>query len=304
MTEGMKALLAAILAFSAWGLFPLYWKLFPELSGESLFMQRLFWSLITLTLISAFTGRWQALLEIFKDKRRWWLLLSAFLIASNWLIYVAAVTEGHILEASMGYFLNPLINVVVGWLFLKETLRRTQWPAVILAIVGVVWMGVTADFSAFPWIAVSLALTFALYGVIRKLTNVGPIVGLTYETAVVFLPFLLWWYLRNGELINDLVKLSPSKFFLLSLSGTITCLPLILFAYASRRLPLQTLGFTQYLSPTLKFLCGWLVFNESLSAVRLQGFLFIWAGLAWYTAEQLVRYKGKTTQIVSVPSPD
>lgn len=304
MSETSKALIAAILAFSFWGLFPLYWKLFPELSGESLFMQRLFWSLITLTLVSAFTGRWDALIAILKDKRRWWLLLSAFLIASNWLIYVVAVTGGHILEASMGYFLNPLINVVVGWIFLKEILRPTQWPAVLLAIVGVVWMAITADFSAFPWIAISLALTFALYGVIRKLTNVGPIVGLTYETAVVFIPFLLWWVVRNGELTNDFSKLTLGKTFLLSFSGGITCLPLVLFAYASRRLPLQTLGFTQYLSPTLKFLCGWWVFNESLSAVRLQGFLFIWAGLAWYTGEQLLRYKSKTTQIASVPSPD
>jgi len=304
MKEGSKALLAACLAFTCWGLFPLYWKLFPELTGESLFIHRLFWSLLTLFILVPALGKWHDLKAIVNDKRRWWLLLSAILIASNWLMYVIAVTQGHILEASLGYFLNPLINVILGAVFLKETLRRTQWPAVLLASIGVVWMGLSAGLSHFPWLALALSLTFALYGVIRKLTQVGSMEGLAYESAVVFLPFVTWWFLRGGNVVADVTALGPAKFALLSLSGLITCLPLILFAYAARRLPLQTLGFTQYLSPSFKFLCGWLVFNETMTAARWQGFAFIWAGLAWYTVEQIVRIRGRAAQLNAVPSPD
>ena len=304
MQEGTKALLASCLAFTFWGLFPIYWKLFPELSGESLFIQRLFWSLITLFILVPVMGKWNNLKAITQDKRRWWLLLSATLIAFNWLLYVVAVTQGHILEASLGYFLNPLINVVLGAVFLKETLRRTQWPAVLLATIGVVWMGLAAGLAHIPWLALALSLTFALYGVIRKLTHVGPMEGLAYESAVVFLPFIIWWVLGGGNVAEDVARLSMGKLALLSVSGLITCFPLILFAYAARRLPLQTLGFTQYLSPSFKFLCGWLIFHEPMSVTRWQGFAFIWAGLAWYTVEQLIRLKGRTAQLNAVPSPE
>src|SRR5690606_31354010 len=132
----------------------------------------------TLTLFIPLSGKWKSATAILKDSRRWWLLISAILIASNWLLYVIAVTQGHILEASMGYFLNPLINVLVGWLFLKETLRLSQWPAVIMAALGVAWIAFSAGLAAFPWVALTLSLTFALYGVIRKLTHVGSLEGL------------------------------------------------------------------------------------------------------------------------------
>jgi chloramphenicol-sensitive protein RarD len=301
MSEATKALIAALLAFTCWGLFPLYWKIFPEVSGESLFIQRLFWSMLTLSLLIPLTGKWNNFVAIFKDRRRWWLLLSAILIASNWLIYVVAVTRGHILEASLGYFLNPLINVVVGWMFLKENLRALQWPAVVLAVVGVVWMVVSAGLASFPWVALSLSITFAFYGLIRKLTQVGSFEGLSYETTVVFLPFLLWWLWRGGDVREDFLLLGPSKSALLALSGVITCLPLVLFAYASRRMPLQTLGFTQYLSPSFKFLCGWAVFHEPMPASRWQGFMFIWAGLIWYSIEQISNKKRLRPKLSGAP---
>jgi chloramphenicol-sensitive protein RarD len=288
VSESAKALLAAILAFSCWGLFPIYWKFFPELSGESLFMQRLFWSVVTLMVVIPVSGKVQGVKAILRDKRRWWLLLSAVLIASNWLIYVVAVTQGHILEASMGYFLNPLLNVLIGWMFLKETLRSTQWPAIVLAAVGVIWMALASGLAGFPWLALSLSITFAFYGVIRKLTHVGSLEGLAYETAVVFLPFLAWWLWNGGSVADDVDRVGGVKLALLALSGVITCLPLVLFAYASRRLSLQALGFTQYLSPSLKFLCGWAIFHEPMSSSRWQGFIFIWTALIWYTIEQIV----------------
>jgi chloramphenicol-sensitive protein RarD len=302
MSEFTRALFAGILAFVCWGLFPIYWKLFPELSGDRLFMHRLFWSLLTLAIIIPVAKRTKSFLAIFKDNRRWWLLLSAVLISSNWLLYMIAVTSGHILEASMGYFLNPLLNILFGWLFLKERLRLTQTPAVFLAFLGVLWIGMTAGLDAFPWMALSLSLTWGSYGVIRKLTHVGPLEGLTYETAVVFLPFLLWYSQLDGTVAQDISALGPLKTVGLMLSGVITCLPLVLFAYAARRLPLQTLGFIQYLSPTLKFVCGWAIFHEPMPASRWQGFVYIWIGLLWYTLEQLLhnRYQARKNRELTV----
>ena len=287
MNENTKALWAAILAFSCWGLFPIYWKFFPELGGDDLFIYRLFWSMITLCCIVVYKNKLPVIRELLGTKLLWWLLLSAILISSNWLLYTVAVTEGKIIEASLGYFLNPLLNVVLGFLFLKETLRASQWPAIILAIIGVVSMGLSSGVLGFPWVALWLSLTFAAYGLIRKWTKVGSLEGLSVETSLVFLPFMAWWFYRGGSPAATLASIGWGKMSLLALSGIITCTPLILFAYAARRLTLQTLGFTQYLSPSFKFLCGWAIFGEPMSSERWVGFLFIWAGLAWYSIEQV-----------------
>ena len=287
MSETSKALWAAILAFTCWGLFPIYWKFFPELSGADLFIYRLFWSMLTLSLIVIYKKRIPILKEILKTNLKWWLLLSALLISSNWLMYTIAVTEGKIIEASLGYFLNPLINVILGVIFLKETLRLSQLPAIILALIGVLWMGLSSGVLGFPWTALWLSLTFAAYGLIRKLTHVGSLEGLSFETGIVFLPFIYWWYQRGGNPSQTLESIGWIKMTLLAFSGIITCTPLILFAYAARRLSMQALGFTQYLSPSFKFLCGWALFNEPMPIDRWWGFLFIWMGLAWYSIEKL-----------------
>ncbi len=287
MTTTSKAVLAAVAAFSCWGLFPIYWKLFPELPGDRLFMHRLSWSLLTLAIIIPLAGKLEGLKAIYREPRkRWWLVLSAALISVNWLLYMIAVTSGMILEASMGYFLNPLFNLVIGGVFLRERLRKTQWPAVAFAVLGVVWIGAKSGLEAFPWMALALSLTWGTYGVIRKQTAVGSLEGLSFETAVVYLPFLVWFLGLGGSFAADVQALGW-KFPLLMLSGAVTCLPLVLFAYAAKRMPLQQLGFIQYLSPSLKFVCGWLIFNEPLSAARWQGFVLIWVGLAWYTLEAL-----------------
>ncbi len=293
MNEYSKALWAGILAFSFWGLFPIYWKFFPELKGDDLFIYRLFWSMITLSIIVIYKSKISEIKKILKSGMIWWLLLSAILISSNWLLYTIAVTEGKIIEASLGYFLNPLLNVVLGFLFLKESLRLTQWPAIILALIGVVGMGLASGVLGFPWTALWLSLTFAAYGLIRKWTKVGSLEGLSVETALVFLPFIFWWINRGGSPTATLESIGWSKMILLALSGVITCTPLILFAYAARRLPLQVLGFTQYLSPSFKFLCGWAIFAEPMSADRWIGFFFIWTGLAWYSIEQVMYSRRK-----------
>jgi chloramphenicol-sensitive protein RarD len=279
---------AAIAAFSLWGLFPLYWKLFSEVSAWDLFGHRILWSFFTVILIIIYQKKLNNLKVIWKqNKTRKMLMLSAVLISSNWLLYLYAISVGKILEASLGYFLNPIINVLFGWIILKEKIRPTQWPAILLVLASIIFIGLQTDLAHFPWIALFLSLTFALYGIIRKVTHVGSLEGLTFETCFIIIPVLIWWYFQKTNPVTAYHQLSTWKIFVLSLSGLITCTPLILFAYGAKRLKLQTLGFIQYLSPTLKFICGLVIFKEPLAENRLMIFILIWIALAWYTLESL-----------------
>lgn len=287
-----SAHLAAVSAFSLWGLFPLYWKIFPEVGAWDLFGHRLIWSFITVMLILIFQKKLKNLKSIWHQKKvRYMLMLSALFISSNWLIYIYAISVGKVLEASMGYFLNPLINVLFGWFILKENLRFTQWPAIFLALFSIVLMGIQTELSHFPWMAVVLSLTFALYGIIRKTTHVGALEGLAFETCFIVGPVLIYWLFQKSTPVTIYNELPIWKLGFLSLSGLITCTPLILFAFSARRLKLQTIGFIQYLSPSLKFLCGLFVLNESLTSEKLQAFVLIWIALGWYTIESFLFLK-------------
>lgn len=291
--------LSAITAFTLWGVFPLYWKIFSGQSSWDLFGQRLLWSFVSLTLILLLKKKLGSLKEIWSNRRnRYMLMLSAILISSNWLIYIYAVSVDKVLEASMGYFLNPLINVFMGWLILKEEIRKTQWPAIIIAITAITLMAFQTDLTHFPWVALSLSATFALYGLIRKTTNVGSMEGLTFETSFILGPVLVYWYFQPTTPLTLFYELPGWKFLVLALSGLITCIPLILFAYSAKRLKLQTLGFIQYLSPSFKFLCGWLVLKETLSTQMLQTFVLIWIALGWYTLESFI-YVRKNKKFLS-----
>lgn len=292
---------SAILAFSLWGLFPIYWKFFKEVSAWDLFGHRLMWSFVTLIIIMSFRKKLYLLKAITSSpKTRLMLILSALLISSNWLLYIYAVNIGRILEASMGYFLNPLINVFMGWIILKEKIRPTQWPAILLAVVAMIILALQTDLQHFPWIALILSITFALYGLIRKLAQVGSMEGLTFETCFMILPVMLYWFFQDTGPLTVLSILPGWKFGILLLSGVVTSLPLILFAYSAKRLPLQTLGFIQYLSPSLKFLCGWLIFQEALSSEKLQAFLIIWIALAYYTVESFMHTRRKIDKTTAV----
>lgn len=291
---------AAISAFTLWGLFPLYWNFFSEVSAWDLFGHRLIWSFLTVMGILTYQKKTHHLKAIWAQKKiRNMLILSALLISSNWLLYIYAVSIGKVIEASMGYFLNPLINVLFGWLILKEQIRKTQWPAIILAILSIGLMAYQSDLAHFPWIALTLSLTFALYGILRKMTHVGSLEGLTFETCFIIGPVLIYWYFQPTTPISIFNQLSSFKFFLLSLSGLITCIPLVLFAFSARRLKLQTLGFIQYLSPSLKFICGLFILHEPLSHEKLQSFILIWIALGWYTIESFIYIK-KQSRVIPV----
>lgn len=294
-----RAHLAAMLAFSMWGLFPIYWKYFSEVSAWDLFGHRLLWSFITLFLIMFFRKKFYLLKEIWADpKKRLLLTMSSLLISSNWLLYIYAVNSGKILEASMGYFLNPLINVFMGWLIMKEKIRPTQWPAIILAMLAIVVLAITTDLNHFPWLALLLSLTFAFYGLIRKIVHVGSMEGLMFETSIVIVPVMAYWFTMSTRPTTVLYELPLHKNLILTLSGVVTSLPLILFAYGAKRLPMQTLGMIQYLSPSFKFMCGLFIFHEVLNPDKLRAFCLIWLGLAWYTIESY-RFASRGTSKVA-----
>ncbi len=215
------------------------------------------------------------------------LTLSAALISVNWLIYVWAVTNGHTVEASLGYFINPLLNVVLGVFVLKERLNRAQWLAVTLAAIGVAYLTVITGRP--PWIALALAASFGLYGLIRKVVAVESVPGLATETLLLapFAVALLLWAEANGS--GALGRSTPAVTALLLGSGLATALPLTLFAFGARLIPLSTLGLVQYVGPTLQFLIGVLVFHEPFPRARAVGFVLIWAALAVYAADGLWR---------------
>lgn len=285
---------AAIFAFIFWGLFPLYWKLFSEVSPWDLFGHRLIWSFLTVFFILFIKNKLSKLREIWKNKQvRYMLIISSILISSNWLLYIYAVSINKVLEASMGYFLNPIINVFFGWLFLKEDIRRMQWPAILLAIFSIILLVFQSGINYFPWIAMTLSMTFAAYGIIRKLTHVGSLEGLSFETSIIILPTLLYWYFLPTSPSTIFNSLPTWKIFALSASGLITCTPLILFSFSARRIKLQTLGFIQYLSPSLKFVCGLFILNEPLNHKSLQSFILIWLALLWYSTESFIHLNQK-----------
>ncbi|MGE3608761.1 MAG: EamA family transporter RarD [Bacteriovoracaceae bacterium] len=281
-----SAHISAIIAFSLWGLFPLYWKIFTELSSWDLFAHRLLWSFVTLTILVVYKRNFQAIKNIWATPRlRYMLIASAILISSNWLLYIYAISIGKVLEASMGYFLNPLLNVFMGWLLLKEKMRVTQWPSIILACIAMLIIAFQTNLQNFPWIALTLSLTFALYGLLRKIAHVGSTEGLTFETSIVIIPTMLYWFTLPSTPLTAFEILPLWKLLTLLLSGLVTCIPLVLFAFSAKRLPLRTLGFIQYLSPSLKFVCGLFILKEALTPEKLQAFCLIWIALVWYTFE-------------------
>lgn len=275
-----SGLIAAMGAYGAWGLLPLFFRLLHHVSAVEIVAQRVIWSLI---LIFALLAARRSLLPMFallRDRRILLpLMASALLIAANWLIYVWAVNDGHVVAASLGYFLNPLINVGLGVLLLGERLRRRQALAIAIAAVGVAVMALSAITTL--WISFGLAITFAFYGLVRKLTPVAPMSGLGIETLLL-IPFALAFIAFQGH--SALGQDGPTT-VLLIISGAVTTVPLVLFATAAQRLPMATLGLMQYLAPTLQFLCGVVLFGEKLTHGQMASFALIWVGLILFAAD-------------------
>ncbi len=278
------AIATAVAAFTIWGLSPLYFKAVGALPALDIVVHRVLWSVLLLALALLLGGRFARLRQDLAADRALprTLVATALLNATNWLAFVWAINAGRTLEASLGYFINPLFSVLLGAVFLGERLRPAQRLAVLTATAGVlvrIW-----QVGSLPWIALLLALTFGLYGLLRKRTPIDPLGGLFVETLLVTPPALAWlaWQATRGELdwalLHELGWLLPA-------AGLITAIPLMLFAFGARRLPLATVGFTQYLAPSLNFVLAVWIFREPFDLGRLGAFALIWIALAIYSAD-------------------
>jgi chloramphenicol-sensitive protein RarD len=281
MNPGM---LYAALAFLAWGLFPLYFKALRSIPAQEILAHRMVWSLAFLAAVLLWRRQWTWLAAVARQPRVLaGFAASALLLSTNWGIYIWSVNHDRVVDASLGYFINPLVNVVLGYLLLKERMRPVQWTAVALAAAGVVWL--TYDAGHPPWISLALGLTFGFYGLLRKTAALGALEGLSLETILLF-PFAagyLLWLSQAGQ--NGFAAAAPLPQALLALSGPVTAIPLLAFAAAARRLPLSLLGLMQYVVPTMQLLLGVWLYHEPFGTGRLIGFALIWGGLALYSLE-------------------
>jgi chloramphenicol-sensitive protein RarD len=284
-------ILSAGLAFLCWGLFPLYFHAISDVPPMQIMVHRVLWSLLFLAIILTARRQWAWLGELRSRPRVMAsFFVSSLLLSGNWLLYIWAVNNGHVIEASLGYFINPLVNVMLGYLVLKERLRRGQWAAIALAAAGVLWL--TWQAGQMPWIALMLAAAFGGYGLMRKTAALGALEGLSFETLILF-PFALGylvWLGMHGQ--NSFVNTaSDSTRWLLVAAGPITAIPLLLFASGARKIPLSVLGLLQYIGPTIQMSLGIFVFHEAFTQARLVGFVLIWSALALYAAEGLYQRK-------------
>lgn len=281
-----NGLVNAIIAYIMWGVLPLYWKLFNHVPAGEILSHRVVWSFVFMGILVAIQRRWGEMKRIMANRSQLLALTaSGLLIAANWLIFIWAVNNGHVVETSLGYYLNPLLNVLLAVLFLREKPNRGQWLAI--AIAGVAVLIIAIDYGRFPWVAISLAVSFGLYGLAKKKIKQDASVGLLSETAVV-LPIALGYWIYLGVVGKTTAWTLPTPMFLeLLLSGIVTALPLLFFARAAARLSLSTLGFVQYIGPTIMLVLSVFVFKESVSPVLLVGFGFIWIALIVYATASI-----------------
>ena len=278
--EAALGVLFGLGAYFTWGFLPLYLKTLVSVPATEVLAHRVIWSLLLLAAVVAAMRRWQPLVALARDPRTIVLLgITSLLIGVNWLIYIWAVNSGHVLETSLGYFINPLVNVALGVIVLGERLRKAQIGAVSLAAAGVVILAVAQ--GSLPWISLALAFSFSLYGLIRKMAPADPLTGLLAETALLAPLALIYLVTLGGGSFGQ----SGSIDLLLILSGAVTAAPLLMFAAAGKRLRYATLGLLQYIAPTIQFLLAILLFREPLSAAHLVTFACIWIGLAVYAVD-------------------
>jgi chloramphenicol-sensitive protein RarD len=280
--QSRSGLLLGLGAYLIWGFLPLYFKALAGVSATEIVAHRIVWSLVFLAGLVALWKRWPALRAAASSRVLLILVVTAALIATNWLIWIWAVTNDHVLEGSLGYYLNPLVNVLLGVVLLGERLSRARIFAVLLAAAGVAVLAFGAGDGL--WISLSLAGSFALYGYVRKVAPVEAIEGLTIETAIL-MPISLGWILWLNASGESGLGHGSLTTFLLVLAGAVTAVPLLLFTAASKRLPYSTLGFLQYIAPSIQFLLAVLVFGERLTTAHIICFGAIWTALVIYAAE-------------------
>jgi chloramphenicol-sensitive protein RarD len=281
-----KGVLYAIGAYMMWGLFPLYWKQLETIPALQLIGHRIGWSFILLLAVILVTRQWQAFRTAAWDVKTIRIyFLAAVLISINWYTYVWAVTQGFVVETSLGYYINPLFSVLLGVTIFREHLRPVQWVPIGLATLGVLYL--TFTYGALPWIALTLAFTFGLYGLVKKTAPLGSLYGLTLETGLLFVPAIVYLVIcevtGQGAFLHSGLKAD----WMMIGAGLVTIIPLLFFASAAQRVPMTTIGVLQYINPTMQFLLGVLLYKEPFTRDRLIGFGLVWIGLILFWAEGL-----------------
>lgn len=285
-----KGIWYGVAAYAMWGFFPIYWKLLHEVPALQLLGHRIAWSFLLLMAFIFITRQWDEFRAVaFNRKTLGIYAIAGVLLSLNWLIYVWGVNAGFIVETSLGYFINPLLSVLFGVIFLREKLRSMQWLPVIIAAVGVGYL--TLTYGQLPWIALSLAVTFGLYGLVKKLSPLGSVFGLTLETGIVFPIALIYLIVMqaggSGEFLHDGLTVD----LLLVGAGVVTTIPLLMFASAAREIPLNMIGVLQYFAPTIQFLIGVFVYKEPFDTTRLIGFGIVWIALIIFWVENIIAHR-------------
>ncbi|WP_434511717.1 EamA family transporter RarD [Desulfitobacterium sp. AusDCA] len=285
-SEQTKGIIYTMGAFSAWGLLPIYWKQLNTISPMGILANRIIWSFVFVAVLLSLKKQWGKTWSLFKNLTTVLsLVLSSFIITLNWLIYIWAVNSNHVVEASLGYYINPLITVLLGILVLHERLDRWQVVSIALAAIGILIL--TVEFGKIPWIALSLAITFALYGLAKRLIQADALTGIALETLIMVPAGLIYLTFFQGQGAIDLGKINGWTMLLLAGSGVVTATPLLWFAQGAKTIPFATVGFIQYVSPTLSLLLGVFLYKESFSMVHVFSFSFIWTAVAIFTISRL-----------------
>ncbi len=282
-------------------MFPLYFPLLVPAGPVEILGHRVVWSLVFLTGVLLIRRRWAWVRSLVRDRRRMLLLLVAStVIAVNWGVYIWAVNTGHVIEASLGYFINPLVTVLIGIVAFRERLRPAQWSAVSLGLLAVLVL--TAGYGRVPWVGLVLAVSFATYGVVKKVVGMPAVESLSVEAVVLILPSLLYlgWLEANGQAAFG--HEGPGHLALMAGLGVITAVPLLLFGAAAPRVPLSTLGLLQYITPVMQFALGVVVFNEQLTPLRIAGFTLVWLALVVFSIDGVRNARRDSAAIAAVPA--
>ncbi|WP_085506375.1 EamA family transporter RarD [Thalassobacillus devorans] len=280
-------------AYVLWGFLPIYWKLVQEVSPIAILGHRIVWSFVFMIGVILIWRKWN---EFRSEIKRTWknkksalgITFASIAISINWLTYIWAVNSEHVVEASLGYYINPLVSILLGMIFFKETFNRPQWLAFILAAAGVAYM--TINFGSVPWLALMLAFSFGIYGLLKKTVDLNAMFGLTIETLIMT-PIAAIYLLSLPQANWGSIDWLSTTSLLLFGAGVATAIPLLLFAAGAKRIPLSMVGFLQYIAPTIMLIIGVFLYKEPFTHVHLVSFLFIWAGLLIYTYARVKRLR-------------
>jgi chloramphenicol-sensitive protein RarD len=281
-----KGILYGIGAYLAWGFFPIYWKFLNHIPSIQLIAHRIIWSFIILVIIILYRRKWNEFLKTINFKTIRIYAIASILIGINWLVYVWAVNSNFIVETSLGYFINPLVSMMLGIIFFRERLRTAQWIPVILAAIGVAYL--TYLYGRLPYIALALAFSFGLYGLVKKISPLGSLYGLAIETGILFLPSLLFLFHAETAGNGGFLHTGIIPDMLMIGTGLITTIPLLMFSTAARSIPLWIVGLLQYIATTIQFIIGVFVYKEPFSNGQLIGFSIIWTALVIFLVENYI----------------